>query len=165
MRNCQVAQHRQTWKLREYHLLSSQESLDKAQRLDLGDALRAFFPSGVHLRELSESLEVCAPGMKEAIHYQRSSYARTREQSVGDIIVIGEGHSAWGQFNLYGRVRPLDGLLSLSKEYCGGDRGRWLYRGFLLGNNDGHWSGRWRDARSPSHVEGYEGCFVMSRRY
>ncbi|KAI6118174.1 hypothetical protein F5141DRAFT_1096694 [Pisolithus sp. B1] len=165
LRNCQVAQHRQTWKLREYHLLSSQESLDKAQRLDLGDALRAFFPSGVHLRELSESLEVCAPGMKEAIHYQRSSYARTREQSVGDIIVIGEGHSAWGQFNLYGRVRPLDGLLSLSKEYCGGDRGRWLYRGFLLGNNDGHWSGRWRDARSPSHVEGYEGCFVMSRRY
>ncbi|KAI6112051.1 hypothetical protein EV401DRAFT_234306 [Pisolithus croceorrhizus] len=147
LRNCQVAQHRQTWKLREYHLLSSQESLDKAQRLDL------------------ESLEVCAPGMKEAIHYQRSSYARTREQSVGDIIVIGEGHSAWGQFNLYGRVRPLDGLLSLSKEYCGGDRGRWLYRGFLLGNNDGHWSGRWRDARSPSHVEGYEGCFVMSRRY
>ncbi|KAI6022928.1 hypothetical protein PISMIDRAFT_356063 [Pisolithus microcarpus 441] len=164
LRNCEVVQHRQTWRLREYHLLSSQESLDKIQRLELGDALRAFFPSSIRLRELSESLEVCTPGM-ETIHYQRSSHTRTHQQSVGDIIVIGEGHSAWGQFNLYGRVRPLDGLLSLLKEYCGGHRGRWLYRGFLLGNHDGHLSGRWRDALSPSHVEGYEGCFVMSRRH
>ncbi|KAI6037966.1 hypothetical protein EDC04DRAFT_3141777 [Pisolithus marmoratus] len=165
LRDCQVAQHRQTWKLREYHLLGSQESLDKVQRLGLGDALRAFFPSGVRLREYSESLEVYVPGMEEAIHYQRSLHSKALEQSVGDIIVIGEGHSAWGQFNLYGRVRPLDGLFSLLKEYVGGDRGRWLYRGFLVGSTDGHLSGRWRDAFSPSDVEGYEGCFVMSRRH
>lgn len=36
---------------------------------------------------------------------------------VKDIIVIGEGHSSWGEFKLLGRVRPFDGLLHLSKEY------------------------------------------------
>ncbi|KAI6143479.1 hypothetical protein BKA82DRAFT_25105 [Pisolithus tinctorius] len=165
LRNCQVAQHRQTWKLREYHLLGSPESLENIQPLGLGDALRAFFPSDVRLREFSEFLEVYTPGMEEVIHYKRSLRTRTREQLICDIIVIGEGHSAWGQFNLYGRIRPLDGLVSLLKEYVGGDRGRWLYRGFLVGNSDGHLSGRWRDALSPSHVQSYEGCFVMSRRY
>jgi len=28
-----------------------------------------------------------------------------------------QGHSAWGQFNLVGRVRPCDGYVSLSKDY------------------------------------------------
>lgn len=36
---------------------------------------------------------------------------------VKDIIVIGEGHSSWGEFKLLGRVRPFDGLVHLSKEY------------------------------------------------
>lgn len=45
-----------------------------------------------------------------------------------------------------------------------GDRGRWLYRGFMVGNAEGNLSGRWRDTLSPSDVLGYEGCFVMSRR-
>jgi hypothetical protein len=31
--------------------------------------------------------------------------------------VILQGHSAWGQFSLIGRVRPCDGFISLSKEY------------------------------------------------
>lgn len=33
------------------------------------------------------------------------------------LLTLGKGHSAWGQFNLYGRVRPLDGFISFSKEY------------------------------------------------
>ncbi|KAF8439994.1 hypothetical protein L210DRAFT_3541394 [Boletus edulis BED1] len=46
-----------------------------------------------------------------------------------------------------------------------GDVGaRWLYRGYLVGNVNGHISGRWRDTLSPSDLPGYEGCFVMSRR-
>jgi hypothetical protein len=33
------------------------------------------------------------------------------------LLTLSKGHSAWGQFNLYGRVRPLDGLVSFAKEY------------------------------------------------
>lgn len=45
-----------------------------------------------------------------------------------------------------------------------GDRGIWLYRGYLVGDANGNISGRWRDTMSPVEVPGYEGCFVMSRR-
>ena len=45
-----------------------------------------------------------------------------------------------------------------------GDRGSWLYRGYLVGNTFGHLAGRWRDTLSPVEVDGYEGCFAMSRR-
>jgi len=33
------------------------------------------------------------------------------------LLTLCKGHSAWGQFNLYGRVRPLDGFISFAKEY------------------------------------------------
>lgn len=45
-----------------------------------------------------------------------------------------------------------------------GDRGRWLYRGYLVGNAHGNLAGRWRDTLSPPDVSGYEGCFAMNRR-
>lgn len=45
-----------------------------------------------------------------------------------------------------------------------GDRGKWLYRGYLVGNAFGRLAGRWRDTISPVDVDGYEGCFAMSRR-
>ncbi len=32
-----------------------------------------------------------------------------------------QGHSAWGQFSLVGRVRPCDGFISLCKEYVSFD--------------------------------------------
>jgi hypothetical protein len=104
---------------------------------------------------------------------------------VGFIPLSLQGHSAWGQFSLRGRVRPCDGFISLTKEYVGrryipsmiliddgvcssfqtgGDRGKWLYRGYLIGNVDGHLCGRWRDTVSGADVAGYEGCFTMSRR-
>lgn len=51
------------------------------------------------------------------------------QHRVREVLITGEGHSAWGQFNLVGRVRPYDGFVSLSKEYLDGDRGKWLYRG------------------------------------
>jgi len=83
---------------------------------------------------------------------------------VQDIIITGEGHSAWGQFNLVGRVRPCDGFINISKEYVNGDRGKWLYGGYLVGNVNGQLAGRWRDTISPVEVPGYEGCFNMNRR-
>lgn len=45
-----------------------------------------------------------------------------------------------------------------------GDRGKWLYRGYMIGDSNGNLSGRWRDTLTSPHIAGYEGCFVMSRR-
>lgn len=78
-------------------------------------------------------------------------------------------------------MRPGDGLISLSKEYVridaflylvesnmllqvDGDRGKWLYRGYLVGNRNGNLAGRWRDTLTPANLSGYEGTFSMSRR-
>ncbi|KAF9221738.1 hypothetical protein BS17DRAFT_736882 [Gyrodon lividus] len=159
-----VPQHCQTWKLREYYLSELDLMGETIQPLGSGDPLKAYFPSGTRMQELSDSVEVREPGKEEVLHYWRPSHTASHQSKVIDIIVRGEGHSAWGQFNIYGRVRPWDGFISFCKEYVAGDRGRWLYRGYLVGNLNGHISGRWRDTFSPSHVSGYEGCFVMSRR-
>jgi hypothetical protein len=81
-------------------------------------------------------------------------------------------------------VRPCDGFISLCKEYvrialpsfCDSsvyiqrhlqvdhDRGKWIYRGYLVGNINSNLAGRWRDTLSPAAVPGYEGCFLMTRR-
>lgn len=88
--NCLVAQHRQTWKLREYYLLYSQEGLSNAHILGAGDPLHAFFPPGTRLRESSDSLEIYEPKSEHALHYQRSSHPAIHDQSVIDIVVVGE---------------------------------------------------------------------------
>lgn len=132
--HCLIAQHRQTWKLREYQLPEHQELAREGSRpLGLGDPLKAHFPTGTRiLQEFSDSVDIQEPGT-DTVHYWRPSHAKFNGQRVKDIIILGEvlcfsswmqvysafckGHSAWGQFNLYGRVRPLDGLISLSKQY------------------------------------------------
>ncbi|CAA7262021.1 unnamed protein product [Cyclocybe aegerita] len=146
--------------------------------LRAGDPLRSYFPTGAQIREGRDGLVVQESSDSNArvLRYQRASCAE-RKRNVGvevleeeqsrkvvDIIITGEGHSAWGQFNLVGRIRPCDGFISLSKDYVDGDRGKWLYRGYLVGNTNGNLAGRWRDTLSPAEVPGYEGCFVMSRR-
>ena len=70
-----------------------------------------------------------------------------------------QGHSAWGQFLLKGRIRAYDGLFSLTKEYTLGSRGRWLYRGYVI--SGGSLVGRWRDTHSPIDMNGYEGTFLV----
>ncbi|THH28764.1 hypothetical protein EUX98_g5427 [Antrodiella citrinella] len=167
-----VAQHRQTWKLREYHLdekSTSQEGNGTATAVPLspGNPARGYVPNGTHVREGPTHLEIIDPGRKKPhIYHSLASLAARRENGarVKDVFITGEGHSAWGQFNLLGRVRPCDGFISLSKEYVDGDRGKWLYRGYLVGDANGNLAGRWRDTLTPPHVAGYEGCFVMSRR-
>ncbi|KAK0440161.1 hypothetical protein EV421DRAFT_812487 [Armillaria borealis] len=168
-----VVKHRQTWKLREHHLLATEPvtdssvptSIDDFDPLSPGDPLRSYFPTGTHIKEDRDGLEVREPGGKEPLYYKRACFLQPDEQRhVCDIIITGEGHSAWGQFNLVGRVRPCDGFISFSKDYVDGDRGKWLYRGYLIGNADGNLAGRWRDTLSPVAVPGYEGCFTMSRR-
>ncbi|KAJ3882267.1 hypothetical protein F5051DRAFT_449338 [Lentinula edodes] len=187
LQNTLVAQHKQTWKLREHHLLSSSSSdpcplrsgneTDNIQPVASGNALHAYFPLETQIEETTEGLAITASGSgRQPLIYQRAgSQAKTKssnevkpakdtETRVLDIIITGEGHSSWGEFRLIGRVRPCDGLISLSKDYINGDRGKWLYRGYLVGNHNSNLAGRWRDTLSPPSVSGYEGCFTMTRR-
>ena len=55
----------------------------------------------------------------------------------------------------------------------GGDRGRWMYRGYLIGEGEGldrpgggegFFAGRWRETLTPAETFGYEGAFAMGRR-
>ncbi|KAK7055506.1 hypothetical protein R3P38DRAFT_2847440 [Favolaschia claudopus] len=187
-----IVRHRQTWKLREYHfvrvggrmpspiLINASESQDDDDDRDIyplsaGDPLRAYIPPGAHIAETPEGLEVMDPSRPGELRYYRlagglvckeeeSEMGMGRPREVQDIIIMGEGHSAWGQFNLVGRVRPCDGFISLCKEYVDHDRGKWIYRGYLVGNINSNLAGRWRDTLSPAAVPGYEGCFLMTRR-
>ncbi|OCH92524.1 hypothetical protein OBBRIDRAFT_791118 [Obba rivulosa] len=185
-----VAQHPHYWRIREHHLLSGAGTLPitngtnrtngpqtngaQAQQPDQlplspGDPLRAYIPQATEVRECPLGLEIKEPGRKDPVWYYSWGGANGTGRAwdprrVRDVFITGEGHSAWGQFNLVGRVRPCDGFISLYKEYIDGDRGRWLYRGYLVGNAHGNLSGRWRDTLSPAEVLGYEGCFIMSRR-
>lgn len=63
----------------------------------------------------------------------------------------------------------------ISESQTGGDRGRWLYRGFVIGGGDSpsaersgsldaYIAGRWRDTLTPAETHGYEGAFALSRR-
>jgi hypothetical protein len=56
-------------------------------------------------------------------------------------------------------------LNSFCSRQLDGERGSWLYRGYLVGNANGRLVGRWRETASPVDYPGYEGCFVMRRRH
>ncbi|KAI5476237.1 hypothetical protein MNV49_007937 [Pseudohyphozyma bogoriensis] len=76
-----------------------------------------------------------------------------------EILLTGSGHSAWGQFVLKGRIRSYDGMFTVTKDYASDvlnreSRGRWLYRGYVVGGN---MVGRWRDTHTPDDLNGYEG--------
>jgi len=145
--------------------------------LSPGDPIQAHFPAGTTINRHPAGIEVYDPGRAKPLFYRKASDVTVSlptdsintdgdETFVQDILIIGEGHSAWGQFSLRGRIRPLDGLISLIKEYVDNDpgRGKWLYRGYLVGNINGNLGGRWRDTLSPVEMPGYEGTFAMSRR-
>lgn len=107
--------------------------------LNPGDPLDAYFPVGTQIEEYRDGLTVQEPGCDRALRYERIEAQKRDvddEAFVQDIIITGEvgqhfllihfqtpichvfqGHSAWGQFNIVGRVRPCDGFVSLSKEY------------------------------------------------
>ncbi|KAG7087747.1 hypothetical protein E1B28_013688 [Marasmius oreades] len=169
-----VVRHRQTWRLREHYLISNTSRSvgsdsgieigdnDNVEALSAGDPLRSYFSTGTFIRQHEWGVEVREPH-KKPLHYRRAD-SDTSNSKVLDIIIMGEGHSAWGQFSLVGRIRPCDGFISLSKDYIDGDRGKWLYRGYLVGNANSNLAGRWRDTVSPVRVPGYEGCFTMTRR-
>jgi hypothetical protein len=78
------------------------------------------------------------------------------------LLVTGVGHSAWGRFIISGHVRVWDGLLYLVKEYTPDQRGKWMYRGYVVG--DDIMVGRWRDTATGEEYVGYEGTFILNRR-
>ncbi|KAL1664616.1 hypothetical protein GGF50DRAFT_54462 [Schizophyllum commune] len=168
-----VVRHRQTWKLREYHLqLPPDGPASFGARVPLGSPLRSHVPRDVRMEEDEDGLTV-TDANERVYRYARpkagdEGSTRTEDGAsrgpICDIIIVGEGHSSWGQFSLFGRIRPWDGFISISKEYVDGDRGTWLYRGYLVGGARGNLVGRWRDTLSPDNITGYEGCFTMGRR-
>ncbi|EIM79856.1 uncharacterized protein STEHIDRAFT_69028 [Stereum hirsutum FP-91666 SS1] len=155
---------------------TAQNVPDRYRPLSMGDPLRAYLPTGVDISRCPGLLSVPTTDPPNPLTSNASPPPTTAQDEiepvaqtayqrrVRDVLIKGEGHSAWGQFKLVGRVRPYDGFVSLSKEYLDGDRGKWLYRGFLVGDKYGSFTGRWRDTLSPAAVPGYEGCFFMGRR-
>ena len=94
LRNCLVAQHRQTWKLREHHLLALDPD-HKVNPLSSGNALRSYFPAGTIMREDIGGVDVHEPERGQSLRYQRSDtrskeYTGSSEATVLDIIITGE---------------------------------------------------------------------------
>lgn len=134
--NCLFARHNQTWRIKEYHFLdpnqtsgsdSNAEDSDTSKEdiLPIGDALLAFVPEDVTFEEQGSHLHLQLPS---AYNSRRITYTRYRETKtkedrkayaarVRDIILVGDGHSGWGEFRLVGRVRPVDGFVNFIKEY------------------------------------------------
>jgi hypothetical protein len=107
--NSCICTHRQIWKLREHHFVmgngpSATPADDKTDPLSAGDPLRAYFPTGTHIVETHEGLEVCEPSRRTELRYRRaaprSRSAAAKESSsnveeqlpaqVQDIIITGE---------------------------------------------------------------------------
>lgn len=87
---CLMASHRQTWKLREYHLAEDREPIGDVPRpLGPGDPLKAHFPAGTQFQELRDAVEVQEPG-RDAVRYRRKSHTKSDGQKVVDVIILGE---------------------------------------------------------------------------
>ncbi|KAF8483259.1 hypothetical protein JB92DRAFT_2799925 [Gautieria morchelliformis] len=174
-----IGHHPQVWKVREYHLYASSTSLSDNHVLPPGAAAHAFFPLS-SLVEEHDQYAVFTHSSQSTI-YQRAQVTGDNSDrgTLRDVILLGEvhlsrlfnssiylhfaqGHSAWGSFNLRGRVRPADAFITVLKEYSGPeDRGKWLYRGYLFGDR---FVGRWRDVLTPVSMVGYEGGFDLAQR-
>lgn len=96
-----VVQHRQTWKLREHHLIasdltSSGSGIDHSsvniEPLAAGGPLTAYFPPGTQITENRGGIDVYRSPQRDVLHYQRSiiSTVDNRRSSVRDIIITGE---------------------------------------------------------------------------
>jgi hypothetical protein len=152
LQRCVIAQQKQMWRLREYHLVDPSTAYDPiVSPFPEGDPLRSHLPKGFQMSmDAHEGIEVCDPTRSEVLRYRRASACDAAASEakgedymsrVSDVLIVGEvrprilhsshsaraykgrllihlqGHSAWGEFHLIGRVRPCDGLVSLSKEY------------------------------------------------
>lgn len=103
LQNILVAQQNQTWKLREYHLLSSSSSITTdPEPVTPGNALHAYFPLGTHIEESAKGIIVIEPTAEkkpllyEPVSSQNKILPRNRREDetelrrVLDVIVTGE---------------------------------------------------------------------------
>lgn len=102
LRSSKVVCHRQTWKLREHHLLDNEaSSSDSGVEMDRqagflrplspGDPLRSHFPAGSLVKEDRDGIRVQEPGKLSVLHYRRASFVRSEpKNAVTDIIITGE---------------------------------------------------------------------------
>lgn len=102
LRGSKVVCHRQTWKLREHHLLdndasSSDSSVEMDREADFlrplspGDPLRSHFPAGSLVKEDRDGIRVQEPGKLGVLRYRRASFVRSEyKNAVTDIIITGE---------------------------------------------------------------------------
>lgn len=102
-----IARHRQTWKLREHHLIGAdpsdsgvEEDRDPLDVLSAGDPLRSYFPPGTQIREHQDRIEVQEPGRRGVLFYQRTGVNGSQYFGVGygkgyvqDIVITGEARS------------------------------------------------------------------------
>ena len=138
--DCLHARHNQTWRIKEYHFLRPTETSkcdsnvnvadlasylppSEGDILPIGDPLWAFIPEDVYFEEQDSHLHLQLPS---AYNSRRVTYTRYRETQepkdayaarIRDVILVGDGHSGWGEFRLVGRVRPVDGFVNFIKEY------------------------------------------------
>jgi hypothetical protein len=102
-----VAQHRQTWKLQEYHLLAPVSSvLDSGSEIDtdgslsIGDPIQAHFPVGTEIKSSPDGVEVRDPGKTKPLFYRKAScFAAPTTDGINgdssatfirDVLIIGE---------------------------------------------------------------------------
>ncbi|KAF8583511.1 hypothetical protein K439DRAFT_1348493 [Ramaria rubella] len=159
-----IGQNIQIWKLREYNLYSESLYSQKASQnsLPIGDAFDAFFPQIII--DEKDDHAIFAYGSEQSKYFRYLHEPTKDNQKLCDVVVLGEGHSSWGDFELRGRVRASDGLVTVLKQYVSHEtesRAKWIYRGYLVG---GKLVGRWRDALTPLRLDGYEGAFELNRR-
>jgi hypothetical protein len=98
-----VGRHKQTWRLREYHLLSeiSLDPLGSDSRVEDGvnplpggDPLKSYFPNDTQLRETMGGLVIQYAGSPDPIQYHSfvvsQGLLQSGELRVRDVIIIGE---------------------------------------------------------------------------
>lgn len=154
------------------------KDMDQSRPLSIGNMLTAYLPADVDIRvegDGTERIIVTEPGREGVLVYHRCPPSQSMPTSnatspltssayqsrIQDILILGDGHSAWGSFTLTGRIRAYDGLVTMVKEYTVREKGKWLYRGYVFGDTYKTFTGRWRDTWNPETVTGYEGaCFM-----
>lgn len=103
-----VVRHRQTWKLREHHLVVSDPCSDSGIDVDIdsidplpgGDPLRSYFPTGTQIMEHRDGIEVQDVNCKNVLRYQRAPIPGRQPiddddyiSCVQDVIITGEVRS------------------------------------------------------------------------
>ena len=91
LRNSLVAQHRQTWKLREYHLLSGAGL--NGEPLSAGSPLRAHLPDVMKLHEGPDGIEIQESERNETLFYHKAKQTAGDDRYgsiVQDVIILGE---------------------------------------------------------------------------